>query len=92
MAEISVGVGRTARERERCPDTGRPPAPRPTTPLPALGRRRSAARRGQVDAITGYIGADGEQREFTEGVATFARRYAKVTRKDMKARSRATDS
>lgn len=59
----------------------------------AMAHARSASPlSGGVDAIVGYIGADGEQREFTEGVATFARRYAKVTREDMKALSRATDT
>ena len=47
---------------------------------------------GGVDAIAGYIGAAGEQREFTGGVATFAQRYAKVTREDMNALSRAADA
>ena len=59
----------------------------------AMAHARSASPlSGGVDAIVGYIGAEGEQREFTEGVATFARRYAKVTREDMKALSRATDT
>ncbi len=59
----------------------------------AMAHARSASPlSGGVDAIAGYIGADGEQREFTEGVATFARRYAKVTREDMKALSRTPDA
>jgi uncharacterized protein (DUF2252 family) len=43
---------------------------------------------GGVGAIAGYIGTGREQREFTQAVATFARRYARVTREDAKALER----
>lgn len=57
----------------------------------AMAHARSASPlSGGVDAIAGYIGDDREQREFVGDVATFARRYAKVTREDTKALSHAS--
>ena len=57
--------------------------------LAAAHARSASPLPEDVAPIAGYIGTGGERRAFIQGVATFACRYAKVTRSDMSALAKA---
>jgi uncharacterized protein (DUF2252 family) len=58
--------------------------------LAAAHARSASTVSGGLGAIAGYIGTGRQAREFASAVATFARRYAKVTREDMKSLAEAS--